>query len=597
MNRFLSLLFACCLGLAVYAKDEPLDTVLQRLSDRIYVCLENPDTYDEARRLLDEAMSMKGAEHSAVFPGLLYHQSTYYLCMGDMERPKPILHRLLGMLPVESMPELDICVPQDLGVICRRDGLTDSAFYYYDRALQAAIAQGDKEWMMAISLNVGILHYNLSHYEEAERYLDKAVSYAPEVDDPYTELCAMQVRASVKIALHKLDEGERSIRRAWTLAQASQSVDWQVRCLTTLVWLFDEQQLADSARLYLEKGNALLPSLPRQHVTTVGFVVERANHYYMNSQWREALDDYLSIQAAGMGTKEQHIFERMARCYGQLGQWREAYCYMDSARMRSDTIATERIASQMADFNVKYQTMEKELEIERLHAQRLWFLLVAIGVLLVAVVLWLWHRSRRQRREAQMRISTLESERKRIAKELHDGLCNDMLALEMQMQFAGPQALPALQEQLNALRQQARHLSHQLMPPEFTHVGLNQLLHLYVGAMQKATHIEVSFTATPADDAVWQQLSHATAHEVYRIAQEQAANIVKGRTAKRLALRLEAVAPGRYQLTVTDDGQPVASDGEGMGHRTLNDRITALGGRSRWYKENGQNVFELEFFP
>ena len=590
MKRNFFLLLLTFLTTSSFAKDAlPLDTVLARLEARISECLEDPQYYNEADSLLKVAFAQKGAKESGYYPMLLYRQSNYYLFQGDMPKAKPILLGLLRRLPDAQSAELNISVPHDLGLIYRREDLTDSALFYYERAIQAATKQNDKEWEMAICVNVGVLHYNLGHYAEAERYLAKAISIVDDVDDPYTELCAFQVMASAKMALHELDEAEANMRRALQLARQSESIEWQVRCLTSLIGLFVERNQTDSAAYYVERGNALLPQLPPQNVSRVGYIIARANHYYRTEKWREALDDFMATQ--GPATKGENVLFYIANCYGHLGQWHEAFCYMDSARMRSDTIASQKMVAQVADFNVKYRTMEKDLEIERLHSQRLWFTVVAVVVLLLVVGLWLWFRLRRQRREAQMRINTLEDERKRIAKELHDGLCNDMLALEMQMQWAQPPTNPALQERLGSLRQEARQLSHQLMPPEFDNITLPQLLTSYVNAVGRATGLQA--TLSVGDEL--ESLDAATSHELYRIVQEHTSNILKGHTASRLAVTLQPTTAGHYQLVMTDDGQYASDRAQGMGHRTLRDRITAIGGRSRIYQTDGQNVFEIDF--
>lgn len=61
----------------------------------------------------------------------------------------------------------------------------------------------------------------------------------------------------------------------------------------------------------------------------------------------------------------------MARCYDALGNPKLAYTYMDSARMWTDTLAQHNLTQQMAEFNVKYHTQEKELEIAHLQQEQL----------------------------------------------------------------------------------------------------------------------------------------------------------------------------------------------------------------------------------
>lgn len=575
---------------------EPLDTVLARLDDQISECLDDATRLDEGLALIRQALAMKGVEQSKLYPVMLFHEGTYYMNSGDMDRCKQNRLHLLQMLPVADFPELSISVPQELGLVYRREGLCDSAFYYYDVALDEALKQNDTEWLAAISANVGILHFNLNHFSEAARYLDHGLKYVRQVNDPYTQLCILQAYGAAKLALDKPAEAKPLLSEAYQMACEAESPDWQVRCLTTMLKVYNRLEQADSARYCVRQGNELLQQLPPRSINAIGFVTARADYYYEKQQWEQALRDFQTVMAGnGSGVKTASIFERMARCYGQLGRWREAFCYMDSARIEADTLASEKLAAQMAEFNVKYQTMEKELEITRLQTQRTWFVFLVLLALMVLAGLWLWYRQRRQRREAEMRIATLETERKRIAKELHDGLCNDMLALEMQMGDDVPgDALASLR----SLRQQARQLSHQLMPPEFSHLSLSQLLSQYVGTIDKTTTLSATFTATPdAYDEAWQNVPAKISHEVYRIVQEHTSNIVKGGTATLLDVHLMQSAPDRYQLCVVDDGQPPAADSPaaGLGRHTQQDRIVSIGASSKTYRQDDRNHLELEF--
>lgn len=595
-KRIFTLLLSVLLSVIGVQAAEPLDTVLTRLDEKISECLDDATRLDEGLSLIQRALAMKGVQQSKLYPVMLFHEGTYYMNSGDMARCKQRRLHLLQMLPVADYPELSISVPQDLGLVYRREGLCDSAFYYYDVALSEALKQNDTEWLAAISANVGILHFNLNHFAEAARYLDRGLKYVRQVDDPYTQLCILQAYGATKLALDKPAEAKPLLSEAYQMACEAESPDWQVRCLTTMLKVYNRLEQADSARYCVSQGSELLRQLPPHSINAIGFVTARADYYYEKQQWEQALRDFQTVMAGnGSGVKTASIFERMARCYGQLGRWREAFCYMDSARIEADTLASEKLAAQMAEFNVKYQTMEKELEITRLQTQRTWFVFLVLLALMVLAGLWLWYRQRRQRREAEMRIATLETERKRIAKELHDGLCNDMLALEMQMGDDVPgDALASLR----SLRQQARQLSHQLMPPEFSHLSLGQLLSQYVGTIDKTTTLSATFTATPdAYDESWQNVPAKISHEVYRIVQEHTSNIVKGGTATLLDVHLMQAAPGRYQLSVVDDGRPAAADSPtaGLGRHTQQDRIVSIGASSKSYRQDDRNHLELEF--
>lgn len=259
----------------------------------IYInqCLDDVSRLDEGRQLLEQMLNTKDIAQQPVYPQLLHLQSYYHINTSDFTRAKQELLALQGLLPAKDYPELSISVPQDLGVCYRREGQNDSALYYYDQALQTALAQQDLEWQAAINLNIGIMHFNLDHAEQAEQFLDRAISQVRQVDDPYTELCALQVNGSVKLHLEKFDEARASIEPAYLLALQSESPDWQLRCLSTMLYVYDRLQLADSTAVTLQRGDALLPLLPQKSITSTGYLTARSSYYQNHQLWQQAAND------------------------------------------------------------------------------------------------------------------------------------------------------------------------------------------------------------------------------------------------------------------------------------------------------------------
>ena len=86
-------------------------------------------------------------------------------------------------------------------------------------------------------------------------------------------------------------------------------------------------------------------------------------------------------------------------------------------------------------------------------------------------------------RLARQYIDGLESERKRLAKELHDGVCNDLLGIQYCMQMSdavGDEAQQKLFPMLEQARTDIRFISHELMPPALQYTNLNIMLEDYV---------------------------------------------------------------------------------------------------------------------
>ena len=72
---------------------------------------------------------------------------------------------------------------------------------------------------------------------------------------------------------------------------------------------------------------------------------------------------------------------------------------------RSDSIYDTRLDEQMAEFNVKYQTAEKEIQISRLEtakARRDTILTIIAAILTIgAIAFYVWSRNRRRKIELQ----------------------------------------------------------------------------------------------------------------------------------------------------------------------------------------------------
>ena len=309
----------------------------------------------------------------------------------------------------------------------------------------------------------------------------------------------------------------------------------------------------------------------------------------------------------------------MARCYDALGNPKLAYTYMDSARMWTDTLAQHNLTQQMAEFNVKYHTQEKELEIAHLQQEQLehqaFLLKASIAVALLSglaliTLLTLRHKKRiaekkiellKQENElnsARRYIEGLEEECKYFAKELHDGIANDLLGLQMKIETSASkgneQELASL---VSKLRNNVRNISHELMPPEFEHLSLDQILDRYAAKLTENTGIEVSYH--PTENNASRHLPNETAYELYRIVQELTMNIVKHASASHIVISLRADNENKYTLQITDIGknankqQTATNNNDGIGLRTVNDRIRAINATANVCSSTENNVFTL----
>ena len=528
---------------------------------------------------------------------------------------------VLPYLPQIDDLEKHISVYNDLGLLYRQHQMNDSPLYYYNKALDSALQYGDESWIAHICNNVSILYFNIRQLDEAEKYTDMATEHAARTEDPFVAFTTWQIRATIKAELNKLDDAEKSNRKAWNIACHGEGNEdlWKIRCLPGMLRLFERKEQPDSIDHYLKLGNKLVQRVPSNSIAAIGFIQSRAATETNRKNYARALKDFHWLRNRKTGTEPKTLFTQMARCYDALGNPKLAYTYMDSARMWTDTLAQHNLTQQMAEFNVKYHTQEKELEIAHLQQEQLehqaFLLKASIAVALLSglaliTLLTLRHKKRiaekkiellKQENElnsARRYIEGLEEECKYFAKELHDGIANDLLGLQMKIEAsAGKGNEQELASLVSKLRNNVRNISHELMPPEFEHLSLDQILDRYAAKLTENTGIEVSYH--PTENNASRHLPNETAYELYRIVQELTMNIVKHASASHIVISLRADNENKYTLQITDNGknankqQTATNNNDGIGLRTVNDRIRAINATANVCSSTENNVFTL----
>jgi len=172
-----------------------------------------------------------------------------------------------------------------------------------------------------------------------------------------------------------------------------------------------------------------------------------------------------------------------------------------------------------------------------------------------------------------------DRERRRIARDLHDGLQVQLvlLALAAQQLAAGADVSAVTRAGAVSLRAgiddaaaELRHLVHGVMPAPLIERGLASAIEDLVDRVPVPTRLELDPTGGGLPAAV-----ESTA---YFVVSEGLANAVKHAGAGKLAVRL-ARAGELLVIEVSDDGRGGASIAGGSGLRGLADRVDALGGR------------------
>ena len=247
------------------------------------------------------------------------------------------------------------------------------------------------------------------------------------------------------------------------------------------------------------------------------------------------------------------------------------------------------------EIQAKYETEKKEKEILRLENERQAQELqlaqsrtvqygMGGGILLLLLSGMFFWRDR-QRRLLIARYEAEETEKHRIARELHDGLAGEILLIQRSI----PDQLPQVQANLLRANQDLRNFSHQLDAKRKAKSPLPDILSDYIthNGLLDQLQISVDFFPKPFD-----VLDGELKSNLFRIWQELLTNTLKHSGASHCSLQL-AFINKKIEINYEDNGVGVnASEAQqGLGLLHIRERVGLLKGKVyQLKKESGFSI-------
>jgi signal transduction histidine kinase len=293
-------------------------------------------------------------------------------------------------------------------------------------------------------------------------------------------------------------------------------------------------------------------------------------------------------------------------------------------RKRQDEIATQQ--KQMAVIVKSMQDEEESLLEQRLRAwdylftRNVLMLALAFAVvalllaynfrLLVAEVVRTKNSVERSRANAESfrlmsaRILELQdSERRRIARELHDsvgqylaGLKINLNQLETGSRIDAPKLLRETVELTDFAIQEVRTISHLLHPPLLEELGFLPAARWYVDEYGKRSQVKVSLRI----EEPIARLPRGVELALFRVLQESLTNVYRHAAAQSVDVRI-LCDDGHVTLTVADDGKGIPLDvlarfkggaAPGIGLGGMRERLAEFGGEIKVESSSGGSVVQ-----
>lgn len=205
------------------------------------------------------------------------------------------------------------------------------------------------------------------------------------------------------------------------------------------------------------------------------------------------------------------------------------------------------------------------------------------------------------RRLLHQTITAQESERRRLAGEIHDSVVQSLVgisyriqAMEKKVSAAGNEPLVAdmkvLEEQLNTNIKELRDLLLGLRPPMLDDMGLYKALETHLKNFGIRNQVQYSMQLPEALPT----LTRDAQINLFRIVQEALNNVEKHAGATHVTIEIETT-PQKLYLTVRDDGRGYSlvkarSKTRNLGIASMQERTQLLGGNLKMKSESGRGT-------
>ncbi|MBZ5664405.1 MAG: PAS domain-containing protein [Acidobacteriia bacterium] len=200
-------------------------------------------------------------------------------------------------------------------------------------------------------------------------------------------------------------------------------------------------------------------------------------------------------------------------------------------------------------------------------------------------------------------MSAQDQERRRIARDLHDGLGQELavakMVLDRMLLDRGSQPQEAIGQAsgiIDRAIQQVRTMSHLLHPPLLDEVGLLSALAWYAEGMTKRSGIETLLNVQPPD---FPRLAPEVETAVFRIVQEALTNVYRHSEARKVSISLHQ-EDGFIVVSVLDDGKGIDErvaemrpEKVGVGIGGMKQRAREFGGELRLTNADPGTLLEL----
>jgi signal transduction histidine kinase len=461
---------------------------------------------------------------------------------GDYEKANTYLFDALRLAEKINCIDCIAYVKNELAVIEKSKNNFSKTLSILQEVMQLPQEELKDRTKFKVYQNIGLSYNSLGKPDSAMLFFQKALPMADKINNPYAKALLIN---NIAVAYHLNNNFPKAIENYQQVANIGRTIP-------------------DNELLFLSTYNIGDISL-RQNDLPAAIARFEESIIYAQKLKRE---DYL-IYAYGS----------LIETNEKKGDSKEALRYFHLYDVARDTLNLKQNNKNVAELETKYQTEKKEAQIKvqglelkqksaEIFRQRSFLFALIAGLIAVTVLGYLFYYRYRLKqkqilnealiREQQLGLSAVieaqETERKRIAKDLHDGIAQELVAMKMGFeQFRdkeNSEKFNGLLSSLDDACKEVRDLSHVMSPPMLENRGLPGSLEMLLRNSLGIAGIQHKFENLGVNERIDEKIELG----IYRIAQELINNIIKHAKANNVVVQLQKMGT-QLILRVEDNGE------------------------------------------
>lgn len=483
-----------------------------------------------------------------------------------------------------------------------------NAMERYQQARDIYELLDDKDYVNYVTGGMAILFSRFGIYEEADRIRETLIEAYREANKLGEMGVQLYNRAEDLRKQNRYDEQLATLQQIEKIGPLEpESSYFDLMLAIAFANYFGKKGDLQQQLSYYQKAKELLPAVPQ-------FIENNSSWLYMEALLKknqQKADEANQLAIAYLRkvrpTKDMdHIIRGMeivAETYEDLGRTKEAAATWKNLISFKDSLNSVNTTTTFAYYQTLYETEKKEREILnktreleeislKSEARTRLFLFVIAGLLVVGGGGFLTKSLQQAQKEKKLQeryahelLNSQEEERKRISKDLHDGLGQSLLLIKNKVALSQDDSAGEL---LDTAISELRAIARSLHPMQLEKLGLSKAIQQLLDQIDRETNLFVSTEIDQLDDS----LTKVRELHLYRILQECLNNILKH--AEATAVRVSLIQKeNEIQLKIEDNGKGFDfseryQDFQSLGLKTLKERTAAIQGVMKVSSEKGK---------